>query len=558
MKHYLIKLIIPGIFLVVITSSCDGYLDQFNMDRLSTEAEISPSIAAPVAYSSFSIQDILEVMNDSTGLISVSEDDLIYIYYSDTAFSMYAEDLMEIPTKISSETYIQSDVDIPAWNNLNQGEQYTFQKDEVLSFSIEPEDRIDSILIKSGSLNIHAYSQFHHAGELNITSSEIVDEAGDTLDITFTISQEDGTFEDFSDYDLSGYKVLMDMVNDEALAIINFNLTLFKSSAGISVDEEAGVILTFEDIKFNSVFGHIAPREITDMNKSMDIEFPFSVDEVPDIYFADPQFNITVHNSFGIPISLEIDTFTTRSFVDGSYTDLIFKNDTMNPYLIGAPTVDQLGEVVSTSREFNKETTNIDSLLSSLPDRIDFSFTARSSNPPGSTAQNFLLDTSKITLEAEVMLPMWFSTSGYTLRDTLDIALDSLMANLDFIESLGFRLTTTNQWPLELSAQIYFLNDMYEMVDSLFEEQTVIIDAATVDDEGEPEASLPTPHVVNVEVTESDLSDLEGATTMMLVIKAVTAENGGPDVKFYSKSMLDYQLSVYADFRINTSEMNFE
>jgi hypothetical protein len=557
MKHHLIKIVIPGILLAVITWSCDGYLDQFNMDRLSTEAEISPSIAAPVAYGSFSIQDILEVMNDSAGLISVTDDGLIYVYYSDTALSMYAEELMEIPPHISSETYIQSDVDIPAWGVLLPGEHYTFHKDEVLSFKIEPEDRIDSILIKSGSLNLHAFSEFHHAGELNITSSGIVDEAGDTLDLTFPISEEDGTFEEFSEYDLSGYKMLMDIVNDEAVAIINFNLKLIKSAAGISADEEAGIILTFEDLKFSSVFGHIAPREITDMNESIEIDFFNSLDEVPEIYFADPQFNITVHNSFGIPISLEIDTFSARSFMDGTYTDLIFRNDTMNPYLVRAPTVDQLGQVVSTTRYFNKETTNIDELLSGLPDKIDLSFSASSGNPPGSTEQNFLLDTSKIVLEAEVILPIWFSTSGYTLRDTLDIAVDSLLANLDFVESLGFRLTTTNQWPMELSAQIYFLNSLDEKIDSLFEEQTVIIDAAPVDAEGELDDSVLTPHVVNVEIAAADLDNLEGATSMMLVIKAITSEGGGPTVKFYSNYMLDYQLSVYADLRVNSSEMSF-
>lgn len=558
MKHHLIKLSLLGMLMVVFTWSCDEYLDQFNMDRLSTEVELTPSIAAPLAYGSFSIQDILEVMNDSAGLISVGDDDLIYIYYSDTAFSMYAEELIEIPAHISSETYISTDIDIIEWNALSEGESLPFYKDEVLSFTIEPEDRIDSILIKSGTLNLHAYSQFHHAGELNITSSEIVDEDGEILDTTFIISQEDGTFEEFSEMNLSGYKVLMDIVGDEAVAIINFNLTLIKSAAGISADEEAGIILTFEDIKYSSVFGHIAPREITDINESIDIEFFDNLDEVPEVYFADPQFNITVHNSFGIPISLEIITFSARSFMDGTYTDLVFEDETTNPFLVGSPTVDQLGQVVSTAKYYNKETTNIDVLLSSVPDKIDLSFTASSGNPDGSTEQNFLLDTSKIVLEAEVILPVWFSTTGYTLRDTLDIALDSLLANLEFIESLGFRLTTTNEWPLELSAQIYFLNNLDERIDSLFEDRTVIIEAAPVNAEGELDDSFLAPHVVHVEITAADLEDLEDATTMMLVIKAITAENGGPTVKFYSRYMLDYQLSVHADLRINPSEMNFE
>ena len=566
MKHHLIKLSLPGILLAVITWSCDGYLDQFNMDRLSTEVEITPSIAAPVAYGSFSIQDILEEMNDSAGLISVGDDDLIYIYYSDTAFSMYAEDLIEIPAHITSETYISSDIDIIQWDTLSENSTHTFHKEETLSFSIEPEDQIDSILIKSGSLNIHAFSEFHHEGELNITSSGIVDEAGDTLDLTFIISKEDGTFKDSVKYGLSGYKVLMDMdrVDDEAVAIVNFNLTLIKSAAGISAGEEAGIILTFEDIKFSSVFGYIAPREITDMNESIDIGFFNSLDEVPEIYFANPQFNIMVHNSFGIPISLEINTFSARSFMDGTYKDLIFKNDTMNPYLVSAPTVDQLGQVVSTPRNYNKVTTNIDDLLSSIPDKIDLSFTASSGNPEGSTEQNFLLDTSKIVLEAEVILPIWFSTSGYTLRDTLDISLENMLADVSFIESLGFRLTTINEWPLELSVQIYFLNQSDSIIGSLFEEQTVLLDAAPVDSAGlvlvNPDGKLDLlSHVVEEQKSKDELADIEGASKMMLVARVVTAENQSPPVpvKLLSSYKLNYQLSVSADLRINSSEMNF-
>ena len=142
------------------------------MDKLSTEIEITPSIAAPAAYGSFSIQDILEVMNDSAGFVHVDDNDLIYIQYADAAFSMYASELVDIPNQISSETYIQSDVDIPDWGFIPVGTQYTFHKDERLAFSIEPEDRIDSIMIKSGTLNLYAYSEFRHAGDLNISSSD--------------------------------------------------------------------------------------------------------------------------------------------------------------------------------------------------------------------------------------------------------------------------------------------------------------------------------------------------------------------------------------------------
>ncbi len=552
MKTNLGRVIILGVVSGFITWSCDGYLDQFNLDKLSTDIEISPSIAAPTAFGSFSIQDILEAINDSSGLVSVGDGDLIRIYYSDTAFSVYAEELIEIPNKIASETYIQSDVDIPAWGGIFIGEQYTFLKDEVLSFSIEPEDRIDSILIKSGFLKLHTYSEFHHSGELNIRSSNILDENGDTLDITFTISEENGTFED-----LSGYKIIMETIDNEAVAVINFKLTLTKSEAGISVDEEAGVILSFEDIKYSKVFGHFASREIIEMNESIDIGFFDNLDEIPDIYFEDPQFNIAAHNSFGIPILLEIDSFRTRSLKDGAYTDLVFRNDTMNPFEIGAPTVDMLGQVVTTERNYNKTTTTIDELLSDVPDKVDFAFTAKSDT--NSAGNHFLLDTSRMVIEADVILPIWFRTSGYTIRDTLDIDLESILSDVSFIDSLGFRLTTINEWPLELSVQLFFLDQSGNTLSTLFQEQSILIDAAPVDSEGDLEETLLTPFVVEVQKTKEDLEVVEGARKMMLVAKVVTSENLNPPVpvKLLSRYMLNYQLSVYADLRINPAELDF-
>jgi hypothetical protein len=559
MRTNLGRIIILGVVSVFITWSCDGYLDQFNMDRLSTEIEITPSIAAPLAYGNFSVQDILEAMNDSAGLISVAENDLIYLSYADTAFSLFAEELIEISDHITSETYIQADIETPGWIALPVGDSLTFYKVDRLSFTIEPEDRIDSIIVKAGSLNLRAFSDFHHSGILSITSSDIFNPAGDSLNLEFEISDDAGNYEEISDYNLSGYKILMKNVDEEAVTTINYKLTLIKSPAPIAPDEEAGVILTFEDLKYRVVYGYIAPREITDVEESVDITFFSGLDEVPDIYFADPQFNISVHNSFGVPLSLNINNFSARSYIDGTYTNLEFKNDTMNPYTIYAPTVSQIGQTITTRRPFNVETTNIDSVLSSVPDRIDMSFTASSGNLPG-FGQNFLLDTSKMVLEAEVILPIWFRTSGYTLRDTLDLSLDSILADVSFIENLGFRLTTINEWPLELSAQIYFMNPSEEILDSLFQERTVLIDAAPVNSDGELDASLLEPYVVNEQISQEKLESIEGASKMILVVRVVTAKNLTPPVpvKLLSSYMLNYQLSVYADFRINPAEINFE
>ncbi len=560
MKYYRIKIGTLGIIAIMFLWSCEAYLDQFNMDRLSTEVEISPSIAAPVAFGSFSLMDILETLNDSTGLISITEDSLILISYADTAYSANAEDLIEVPNHIGAETYIQSDIDIPAWAALAVGDSYEFHKIEKMDFEIEPDDRIDSVKVKSGTLNLHAFSEFRHSGELLITSHNIIDPAGDSLNLRFTISNTAGDFVNDSIFNLSGYTLTMDENNDSAVVKIYLTLTLVKSPADIAANEEAGMLMNFLDIEYSVIFGYIADREVTNIDEAMDIAFFDAIEELPEIYFADPRFNITVHNSLGVPLSLDISSFRARSHNDGTFMDLEFKDPLLNPFIVAAPTVEQLGQTVTTNRSYNVETTNIDELISSVPDRIELAFNASTGNPPGSTEQNFLLDTSKVVVEAEVLLPLWLRTSGYTLKDTLDIPLDSLLANLAFIESAIFRLTTTNEWPLEISVQIYFMDNGFNKVDSLFQEQTALIVAAPVDGNGEIDRTRLETIVQDITFSNEKLSGLaeNNATKMMLVATAYTTDNGASVVKFYSQYKLNYKLSIDADFRINPSELNFE
>ncbi len=552
-------IITASAFIVMLMiGSCEGYMDQFSLDRLSDEVEIHPTLAAPIAYGSFSIQDILETMTDSAGLVSQTEDSLIYLYYSDTAYSVKASELFSIPDNLVTETYVETDINVTAWNLLPVGSEYTFYKQEMLEFSIEPEDRIDSIMVKAGNLNLEAFSEFKHSGVLQVTSSNIIDPDGDTLDLSFTISETDGSYMYDSTISLADYKITMDETSGNAEAVLHFNLTLVKSPELVLPGERAGMRFEFAALEYEAVYGLIAEREITSLNESIELGIFDQMDQVPDIYFADPQFNVAVHNSFGAPLSLNIDTLRARSFKDGSFTYLEFKNDTMNPFKIFAPTTEQLGEEVTTERYFNVETSNIDELIASVPDQINFDFVASTGNPAESTEQNFLLDDSKLTIETEVVLPMWLSASGYTLTDTLDMALDSLVMQLSFLEEALFRLTTTNEWPLEIAMQIYFLDAADIKMDSLFSEQQILLNAAPVDGDGVLDRGALQEHVVDVELSAAELDELEGAKKMMLKARAVTTDNGVPTVKFYSSYMLNYKLSIDADFNINSRELDLE
>lgn len=125
------------------------------------------------------------------------------------------------------------------------------------------------------------------------------------------------------------------------------------------------------------------------------------------------------------------------------------------------------------------------------------------------------------------------------------------------IDRVTFGLTTTNEWPLELAIQIYFLDENYVEVGLLFEDQTALLEAAPVNSDGELDRTSLEPNSVAIQLTQDDFSDIEEAKYLMLEAKVVTTNDGASSVKFYSQYLLSYKLSIDAAFRINPSELNF-
>lgn len=538
-----------------LTWSCEGYMDQFKMDKLSTEVEVSPSIAAPVVYGSFSLQDVLEAI-DTTSFVSQTEDSLLYIYYLDTAYSVNAGELVDIPDQVTSETYIESDIAIPDWLALGEGETYVFTKTESLNFEIEEGDQIDSVILKAGNLNMSIFSEFRHSGELTITSSSIFDDNGDSLDMSFTISEVDGSYSSDEDYDLTDYRLYFEERNDSAFLDIHFSLLLTKSAAGIDLDDECGIIMTFEELDFSHIFGFIAEREVINATETMEVQFYDAVSSILDVLFKEPEFNLYVYNSYGIPVSLDLNNVLARSSTDGSDYPLTFEPGVF-PFLVEAPTVNQLGETVVSELEISYNSSNIVDVIAEAPDRLTFTVQAETGSIPGGE-QNFVLDTSKMIVEAELVLPMYLRTEGYTIEDTLDLDLEGMFGDFSFIQDANLRLTTLNEWPLEMEIQIYFMDETYTVLDSIFKESKPFLEAAPVDAEGELATEVLTPNVINVDYTGEEFSNLDGTKYMWFKANASTTDNGATYVKFYSHYLLNYDISIEADFLINPSELNFD
>jgi len=554
MKVFGKALLIPALMLMSITSCHKEY---FDFDRLSKEIELTPDVVAPLIYGSVSMEDLIEYI-DSTGYTSVDDQGLIYIVYADTGFAVKADTMIDIPDKVVSKYYIESDITgNPDWG-LVVGDTTYFLKQDTLSYGMEGNDRLDSVIIRAGTFQIDMASEFRHTGILTVSSNQIFDKDGLQFSTTFLISDLSGNFTDQKIFDMNGYTVVTeeDQDYDSTYIVMDYNLALIYSGNTIEVGEECSIDMSFLNSKFSKVFGFVDEREV--LNESGEFDIPLYEDrpELVDIIFADPRINIYAKNSVGVHLEIELDSVIATSSIDGSTLEMTFNG--VNPFAINAPDISQLGEIVNTEININNTTSNIDELLAIAPSKLAYNVIGRTTYETLED-EHFLLDTSMLELQLEILLPLDLSTTGFGLTDTFDFELfgeDGI--DTDLIRFLQVNLGTDNGLPGEFQAQVYLADSNFIVIDSLFDETVPLLKPAPVDAEGIITASVQAENVADID--QDKLSRLYDVKYAIFEAKIITSNNGQDFVKLYTHYdgldfepayALDFDISIYGGFKIN-------
>jgi hypothetical protein len=103
-------------------------------------------------------------------------------------------------------------------------------------------------------------------------------------------------------------------------------------------------------------------------------------------------------------------------------------------------------------------------------------------NPDGPGANlNFVSDTSKLRIKSELELPLEGFAYGFGVKDTVPF---SLSQDVSLIEYVMFRLIMDNGFPVELGAQIRFMDENYNVLFSAFDQVTEVVPPAQVNADG--------------------------------------------------------------------------
>src|SRR5664279_335416 len=150
-------LIIVALFL--FAGSC--IKDTLDMNKFSKDFELMPGLAIPVGYGNLTIGDLLNRFN-KTGYFSQDDSGLLLLAYNSEFISIPANTAFQVPNQIYNQFYIRSEVLFPTLIPLN--DSAVIQKVNNYAFDFGKNEKIDSMVVKSGTLQFNFLSSFRNLG----------------------------------------------------------------------------------------------------------------------------------------------------------------------------------------------------------------------------------------------------------------------------------------------------------------------------------------------------------------------------------------------------------
>lgn len=543
MKRF--KIIFPLIIIILFTQCMQ---DEYNLDKLDDEIEIQMGVLTPLAYGTLNFDDIISEF-DSSSFISTDPDGLLLITYEDSLFSFKANDLLEIPSQDFFQFFIDSDFGLPPLPILDT---FEINRTENFPFTFGNNERIDSMILDEGSINFDLTSSFLHTGRIDMVIPNLKLN-GVAFTQSIIINVDDGSFSQNTVADLSNYTLeLNDSVgNDTMFFPVEFHVEIYTNGVnGVTIGDQVGIDAGLGDLKFEAIFGYIGDYELV----SEDGEIPVGLFETSiDGYFRfeDPQINLNIDNSYGVPTAINISRLVGfNSNNDSIAMDL----SEINPFAYAYPRLSDYTNndiIKDTTISIHKDNSNISDFLAFLPSSLQYRVSA-ASNPDGEAASyNFVSDESEISIDLELVLPLWFKADSFALEDTMEI---EFFEDADYIEKVAIMLDISNGLPLDIDFQIYFLDSAYNHVDTLFSEGTTPIISSGIIDPATSMVTDPGLKTSYVEFTNERITNLEKVRYGIIRAGLKTPSDSNGDllaVKFFTDIEIDFNLSVSIDVKAN-------
>lgn len=469
--------------LILFVSSC--IKDNFDLNKWDREVQYDASFAAPAVWGDIGFNDVIELY-DSTGLLIENEDGYVSLQYKTTVSSDTVQSIIYLNDQSTNGTFAATVYDFSGFDSF--GDTLSSVQNINMPFSMfNPEAEIDSVLLKSGILDIATNSTFGHSARLYITFPTVV-KNGVPFTKIFTYVTGGGSAVSLNN-DFTGYHIDLTQTPANFNEIpISIRLTLFYSGNSVPNTGTINYQCNMKDMRYSSMHGYFGLNTLFFQSDTLDINlFKNSDWEIERYEFRDPKFKIYYWNSYGIPSQFYFTHLKANSALDDLDYDILdygigLPIGETNPFDVSYATV--MGEQKMDSLKLDRTNSNIADVINRRPKWIQFKAKA-TTNPAGNSHNNFVTDDSEIAVEVVMELPLWGYVYNFNAKDTMDMDVSDLFNDYFPIKRALLRLDIQNGLPVEAYGQLYFVDQYYNVLDSVFySPEERLISAANVDANG--------------------------------------------------------------------------
>jgi hypothetical protein len=530
MKRSIARLVI-FLWMAGVLISCLEELE--NVDKIS-DSVFEPSIDFPLVNSDFTMEEFLTEGKSKAKI--TEQGGLMVLTYDDSLVTPSGDLFFVLPDQQSPVLSITgSEISFPF-----PGATVTIIKELIFTFNTDQGELLDSILLRNGEMQFQVSSAFPADIDL-------------TVDIPAIRQQETEFQQNFSfagpgtrTPSASLVNAAVDLTDNSSTSntlIVSVTAQITDTGQPISNSDQLDFSFGMHNLIFRALFGDLGTRAFPLEADSINVDI-FNNAFGHGVKLVSPSIRLSMHNSFGLPIGFDIQNFSAvKPNTPGVALSGPAVSSPANPYLLGAPSYTQLGETVTSEILINSSNSNLTDLISSLPSYLVYQFNM-GFNPVPSVSRNFVLDTSRLTIGVHLELPFHGQINGLTLSKRFDF--NGL--GIDDPGETKIMLKTSNESPLDMGVQVYFVDTDGTVLDSLFTNRSILKGAA-VDVNGFTQQAREVQ--MEVPLSQQKIDRMEQAEQLVISAIVLTTNNGTVPVKFSSADKLKVNLGVNTRVKYN-------
>ena len=503
------KLKFYGLLLTVFLFSFSACKIQDEFDDLKNNYH--PEIAAPLFYAKTSFKAIV---GNKASALKVDNSGKMRLYYKGTVSERKATDALQIFPPSGIQVPFPDTVTVRAFPGDLDLYRVDLSKKTILTLGGQVPAGFTKQIVE-GTITFPNFTKngvpFQYAFSQEMTAGAIII---------------------FGNFPLEGYTIKFDTGSK-----LTFKYQAKTKTGG--QDVKLFMAANIQNVGFAYCEAFLDKKDLLLSPGSVDLDF-YDEQAQGSLNFEDPRITVLLENSYGFPMRTKINYIKSISITNDT-VQLNAKGLTDIDFPFPFPNNMEVGQTKRFAYDFTPKTSNIKDILNSKPKQIIYSIDVVA-NPEGIKTPGFITDSTTLKIGIEVDIPLYGTSKDFVVKqDFQDIDFKTALANASEAE---LKLVADNSLPVEVLAQIDFLDANGKVLTQAAATPFKIIQAASVDKSGNVTKPSSNETFIKFDVAKTEL--LRQCTKAQVKFYFSTSNNGTIPVSILATQEVNLRMGVRA------------